>query len=30
MEIETMVANSARLNQFNDDNANDPLGPLNA
>jgi Gram-negative porin len=29
MEIETTVANSARLNQFNDDNDNDPLGPLN-
>src|SRR5262249_12326662 len=29
LEAETTNANSARLNQFNDDNANDPLGPLN-
>src|SRR5262249_32681781 len=29
LEIEPTQANSARLNQFNDDNANDPLGPLN-
>jgi predicted porin len=29
VEAETTNANSARLNQFNDDNANDPLGPLN-
>jgi len=29
LEVEPTFANSARLNQFNDDNANDPLGPLN-
>src|SRR5262249_49332236 len=29
LEVEPTNANSARLNQFNDDNANDPLGPLN-
>ncbi len=29
LEVETTNANSARLNQFNDDNANDPAGPLN-
>jgi predicted porin len=29
LEVEPTVANSARLNQFNDDNATDPLGPLN-
>src|SRR5215471_8323493 len=29
LEIEPTGANSARLNQFNDNNANDPLGPLN-
>jgi predicted porin len=28
LEIETTEANSARLNQFNDDNANDPNGSL--
>ena len=27
--MEPTFANSARLNQFNDDNANDPLGPMN-
>jgi predicted porin len=29
VEVETTNNNSARLNQFNDDNANDPLGSLN-
>ncbi len=29
LEIETTEANSAKLNQFDDDNANDPLGRLN-
>ena len=29
LEVETTGANSARLNQFNDDNAFDPAGPLN-
>jgi predicted porin len=29
LEVEFTGANSTRLNQFNDDNANDPLGPLN-
>ena len=29
LEVETTGANSARVNQFNDDNANDPSGPLN-
>jgi hypothetical protein len=29
LEVETTNANSTKLNQFNDDNANDPLGPLN-
>jgi predicted porin len=29
LEVEPTFANSARLNQFNDDNANDPLGPMN-
>src|SRR5262249_47770961 len=29
LEIEPTQANSARLNQFNDDNANDPVGALN-
>src|SRR6478672_2264664 len=29
LEIEPTGANSARLNQFNDDNANDPFGALN-
>src|SRR6476659_8041955 len=29
LEVEPTGANSARLNQFDDDNANDPLGPLN-
>jgi len=29
LEVETTNNNSARLNQFDDDNANDPLGPLN-
>src|SRR5262252_2480846 len=29
LEAETTNANSARLNQFNDDNANDAAGPLN-
>src|SRR6478609_8254238 len=28
LEVEPTGANSARLNQFDDDNANDPLGPL--
>lgn len=29
LEVEPTEANSAKLNQFNDNNANDPLGPLN-
>jgi predicted porin len=29
LEVETTEANSVRLNQFNDDNADDPLGKLN-
>ena len=29
LEVETTGANSAKVNQFNDDNAFDPLGPLN-
>jgi predicted porin len=29
LEVEPTFANSARLNQFNDDNANDSLGPMN-
>ena len=29
LEVETTGANSARVNQFNDDNAFDPAGPLN-
>src|SRR5262245_16087170 len=29
LEVEPTFANSARLNQFNDDNANDALGPMN-
>ena len=29
LEVEPTFANSARLNQFNDDNAQDPLGPMN-
>jgi predicted porin len=29
LEAESRVADSQRLNQFNDNNANDPLGPIN-
>jgi predicted porin len=29
LEVEITRANSAKLNQFNDDNANDPLGSMN-
>ena len=28
MEVETTIANSARVNQIDDDNATDPVGPL--